>query len=127
MSARKIRVVLADDHPMCRELFSEFLSQEPDIEVVGQASDGRMALEMTRSLRPDVVVLDISMPVMNGIEAARRISAEMPDVRVIGLSMYDEPDWADAMLKAGASVYLSKDAPADEMIAAIREHFTGQD
>jgi DNA-binding NarL/FixJ family response regulator len=81
-----------------------------------------MAIEMTRSLRPDVVVLDISMPVMNGIEAARRISAEMPGVRVIGLSMYDESDWAKAMLEAGAEMYLSKLAPAEVMISAIRGH-----
>lgn len=111
---KTIRVLLVDDHKIVREGLSRMLRRIPDIEVVGDASDGRMGVETARQLRPDVVVMDISMPVMNGLEATRIISAEMPDVKVIGLSMYTGSDMSESMLQAGAVGMMSKDAPRRE-------------
>ncbi len=120
MCGRKIRVLLVDDHVILRVVLSQLLRTEPDIDVVGGASDGRQAVEMARALRPDVVIMDLSLPVMNGIEATGLIKAEMPDVRVIGLSMYNKEEMGEAVLAAGAVVYLSKGAPAEELLNAIR-------
>ena len=116
----KIRVLLADDHQIVREGLVILLADEPDMEVVAEASDGMMALETARHLRPDVVVLDINMPQLNGIEATRRIVAEFPHIRVIGLSMHEASDQAQAMADAGAAAYLSKGGPSEDLVAAIR-------
>ncbi len=115
-----IRVVLADDHRILREGLASLLIEEPDLQVVGQAGDGLEAIELVRSTRPDVVLMDVTMPRLDGIEATRRITAEMPGIAVIGLSMHEEDDMADAMRSAGATAYLSKGGPADTLIAAIR-------
>ncbi len=117
-----IRVLLVDDHAMMRQGLVSLLQSQPDIDLAGEASDGRMAIDMTRSLRPDVVLMDVGMPGMNGIEATRSIHREMPEVRVIGLSMYAENATREAMLRAGASRYLTKDGAVDELLAAIRDH-----
>jgi DNA-binding NarL/FixJ family response regulator len=93
---------------------------QEDIEVVGQAADGQEALDMARRLRPDVVVMDIIMPKLHGFEATQRISAELPGVKVIGLSMHQEEDFARAMREAGAVAYLSKSRPMEELVGAIR-------
>ena len=118
--ARRVRVLLVDDHKIVREGLAGLLEMEGDIEVVGQASDGQMAVELVRQLRPDVVSMDITMPRMNGIEATRQITAEFPDIRVVGLSMHESSDMARAMQQAGAATYVSKDAPSEELLRAIR-------
>lgn len=120
-SITMIRVLLADDHKILRQGLAGLLREEKDIELVGEACDGLMAVEMARRLRPDVVVMDISMPRLNGIEATRIITAEQPDVRVIGLSMYEMADVAIAMRDAGAMTYLTKGCPSADLIAAIRK------
>ncbi len=120
MSPDVIRVLLADDHKILREGVRGLLQSSPDIEVVGEASDGRMAVELTRRLRPNVVVMDVTMPNMNGIEATRRIKEEFPQVRVVALSMHEPQDMAVAMRDAGAQTYLAKDGPSEDLIRAIR-------
>ncbi|HYL82057.1 MAG TPA: response regulator, partial [Candidatus Acidoferrum sp.] len=116
----KIRVLVVDDHKVVRQGLSRLLAAEPDIEIVGEAADGKLAVELARQLSPDVVLMDISMPVMNGIEATRAILAECPAVRVIGLSMFEEVEQAQAMQDAGAVAYLSKSGAADALVAAVR-------
>ncbi|MCC6143210.1 MAG: response regulator [Candidatus Hydrogenedentes bacterium] len=123
--ARRIRVLLVDDHKIVRQGLAGLIEDEEDLQLVGEASDGAMAVEMVRSLHPDVVVMDISMPRMNGIEATRRISREFEDVRVVGLSMHEAADVTTAMEEAGASAYISKDGPSEELLAAIRGNGRG--
>ena len=115
-----MRVLVVDDHAVVRQALARMLGQEPDIEIVGEASNGKIAVELTRQLLPDVVTMDISMPVMDGIKATRTIRAECPQVRVIGLSMYEEEEQALAMREAGAVAYLTKSGPLDALLAAIR-------
>lgn len=117
---RHVRVLLADDHQIVREGVMGLLQDEPDIEVVGEASDGLMAVEKALQIQPDVVVMDLSMPGLTGIEATRRILAERPNTRVVGLSMHEEADMAAAMREFGAVAYLTKDGSSDALIAAIR-------
>ncbi len=116
-----IRVLLADDHRMVREALAALLGREAtDVEVVGQAGDGQEAVELTRRLKPDVVMMDISMPGMNGIDATRRIKSELPGVRVIGLSMHGGNQHETAMRRAGADAYLNKGGTGEELLRAIR-------
>ena len=117
---RKIRVLLADDHKILRDGLSGLLAEQPDIDVVGEASDGEMAVRLTRELRPDIVVMDVSLPQLNGIEATKRILQELPQVHVIGLSMHEEETMGDAMIHAGAASFLSKGGPSRTLITAIR-------
>jgi signal transduction histidine kinase/ActR/RegA family two-component response regulator len=115
-----IRILIADDHAVLRQGLAAQLSQEPDIAIVGEAADGRSALDLARELHPNVILMDIGMPKMSGIEATRMIHSEMPDVRVIGLSIYEEKERASAMFSAGAAAYLSKSCSVDELTNAIR-------
>jgi DNA-binding NarL/FixJ family response regulator len=115
-----IRILLADDHGIVREGLRFLLNKESDMEVVGEAEDGRKALELVRKLLPDVVVMDIAMPNLNGIEAARQITHEFPKVKVIALSMHSDRTFVVSMLKAGASGYVLKDCLSDELVEAIR-------
>jgi len=115
-----IRVLLVDDHEMVRQGLATMLDFEPDIVVVGEAANGREALRLTHALRPDVVIMDITMPVMDGLEATRRISAEVPGVRVIGVSLHESSDMARAMQEAGAVGFLSKAGPTDRLVHEIR-------
>jgi PAS domain S-box-containing protein len=115
-----IRVLLADDHKIVREGLSSLLAEQRGIEVVGQAQDGLEALEMAHSLRPDVVVMDVSMPRLDGVEATRRLKAEFSCINVIGLSMHEESDMAQSMCNAGAVAYLNKGGPSEKLIEAIR-------
>ena len=119
----KIRLLLVDDHMIIRKGLAGLLSQEPDLEIVAEASDGEQAVELARQLRPDAVIMDVVMPRMNGIEATRIITSELPETRVIGLSMYVEADRAEAMREAGAIDYLTKGGHLDELVAAIRRSF----
>jgi two-component system response regulator NreC len=115
-----IRIVLADDHTIVRHGLSRAIQQEDDMEVVGQASDGHSTVELARELSPDVVVMDISMPDLNGIEATREIQREAPGVRVIALSMHSAKRYVTGMFRAGASGYLLKDCDFDELARAVR-------
>ena len=117
---RKIRVLLVDDHTVVRQGLALSLQQEPDIEIVGEAADGQSAVELARQLHPDVITMDISMPGMDGIEATRAIHAESPDIRIIGLSVFEAPDRAAAIREAGAVRYLTKSGPPDALSTAVR-------
>jgi len=115
-----VRVLLADDHRIVREGLARLLGESADIQIVGEAEDGQEAVNLARQLRPDVVIMDISMPRMNGIDATRIITAERPECRVIGLSMHQKSDMEKAMREAGAVAYLPKDGPAEALIDQIR-------
>jgi signal transduction histidine kinase/CheY-like chemotaxis protein len=115
-----IRILIVDDHAIMRQGLLTSLSQEPDIAIVGEAANGKIALEKARSLQPDVILMDLGMPKMNGIEATRIIHSEMPKVRVIGLSMFEERERANAMFEAGAIAYLTKTCSMDAITSAIR-------
>lgn len=124
MTQSTIRLLLAEDHTLLRRGMARFLGQEPDIEIVGEASDGEAAVRLASQLLPDIVIMDLGMPKMSGLEATRMIRHELPQVRVIGLSMYEEKERADAMLEAGASAYLTKTESAQQLIATIRSCVT---
>jgi PAS domain S-box-containing protein len=117
---RKIRVLLADDHAVVREGIANLLSNERDFDIVGQAANGKEAVELALTLLPDVILMDSSMPTLGGIDATRIILKEHPGISILGLSMFDEPDIAQAMRDAGAADYLTKSGPADRLIKAIR-------
>ena len=115
-----IRVLLADDQPLIRLGFAMVLGSAPDVEVVGEAETGSVAVDLTRSLRPDVVLMDVRMPGMDGIEATRAIVSTNPQSRVLILTTFDLDEYAFAGLNAGASGFLLKDAEPAELIGAIR-------
>ena len=117
---KEIRVLLADDHVIVRRGLRLLLDREPDIAVVGEAADGREAVQRAGELTPNVVVLDIAMPNLNGIEAARQITAAAPDTAVVMLSMHSDETYVLRALKVGARGYVLKDAPEGELIACIR-------
>lgn len=121
MSGTSIRVLLVDDQPLLLQGFSMILSVEDDVEVVGQAGDGAQAVEAVARLRPDVVLMDVQMPVLDGVEATRRIVAEHPDVRVVVLTTFDRDDYLFDALEAGASGFLLKNADPDELVAGVRD------
>jgi CheY-like chemotaxis protein len=118
---RKIRVLLVDDHEIVREGLASLLLAEPDMEVVAEASDGLEALDLAQSIHPDIVLMDVTMPRLDGIEATRRLKARMPDMPIIGLSMHEKDDMGQAMREAGAVAYLSKNGCADALIGLIRQ------
>jgi PAS domain S-box-containing protein len=119
-SAAKTRILLVDDHSMVRRALAMSLRDAPDLEVVGEASDGLEAIGEMERLRPDVVLMDFAMPRLDGLEATRRIKACWPGVSIIGLSMYDEADRGEAMIEAGAGAYLSKTGDIDALLRTIR-------
>lgn len=122
----RIRVALADDHGLMRAGLCALLSREPDLEVVGTASDGAEAVRLARELRPDVFVTDVSMPGLNGVDAIRRIHAEEPGVRMLCLSMHDTSRMVLAALDAGARGYVLKEGPGEELGLAIRKVMANQ-
>jgi two-component system response regulator NreC len=115
-----IRVLIADDHGIVREGLHSLLGKQPDMEIIGEADDGRKALELVRQLQPDIVVMDISMPNLNGVDATRLIVREFPKVKVIALSMHSSSMFVADMIKAGASGYMLKDCLFNELADAIR-------
>lgn len=120
-----IRILLADDHTIVREGLKGMLEREPDIKVVADVGDGRMALKMAHQEKPDLIVMDISMPDLNGIEATSQIIAEVRGIKVICLSMHREKKFVGAMLRAGASGYVIKNDVTKELIGAIRKVMSG--
>lgn len=121
----KIRVLLADDHVIVRAGLRALLQSQPDMEVVGEAASGREAVNKTRELHPDIVVMDITMPDMNGFEATRAILANSPQVRVLALTMHEGEEYFFAMLNAGASGYVPKKAAPTNLVSAIHIVFEG--
>ncbi|MEN8780274.1 MAG: response regulator transcription factor [Desulfobacterales bacterium] len=111
---------MADDHRIVREGLQSLVEKENDLEVVGMADNGRQALMLVRRLKPDVVIMDIAMPELNGIDATRQIVAEVPDVKVVALSMHSEKQFVEGMLRAGVVGYLLKESAFEELIKAIR-------
>ncbi len=122
----KIRLLLAEDHHIVREGLAALLTREPDIDLVGQASDGAELLRLTRELHPDLVITDLSMPGLNGMEAMRRIHIEVPSVKILCLSVHDEKQLVAAVIDAGAAGYLLKDCAFTELVRAVRAAMAGQ-
>jgi NarL family two-component system response regulator LiaR len=123
---RKIRILIADDHAVVREGTRRILEQEPDMEVVGEAGDGEEAVNLATSLKPDVAIVDVSMPKMDGIEATRKIKAACPSINVLILSAYDDDQFIFSLLEAGAAGYLLKSIRSRELLDAIRAVYSGE-
>lgn len=115
-----IRVLLADDHAMVRKGFRLILEAQPDMEIAGEAGNGREAVELAEKLHPDVVVMDVAMPELNGIEATRRLASSSPHTRVLALSMHKDSVYVREILRAGARGYLLKDSIDTDLISAVR-------
>jgi DNA-binding NarL/FixJ family response regulator len=121
-----IRILLADDHALVRQGFGMILEAQPDMEIVGQAGNGREAVELAEKLRPDVVVMDVAMPELNGTEATRRLAASTPRTRVLALSMHKDSVYVREILRAGARGYLLKDSGDTDLVAAVRAVAKGE-
>lgn len=115
-----IRIILADDHKLMRDGLHALLDREKGLDVIATAENGRVAVQLTRKLSPHVVVMDVSMPEMNGIDAARQILNEMPETKIVALSMHSDRRFVEGMLRAGVSSYVLKDSPIEELSFAIR-------
>jgi two-component system, NarL family, response regulator NreC len=126
MSTDAIKVVIADDHEIFRDGISLMLGKSSSVQLIGQAANGRQLLDLVTELRPDVVITDITMPVMDGIEVTRQLIASEPETAVIGLSMFDEDNLIIDMLEAGARGYLLKNADKQEIIEAIQTVYRGE-
>lgn len=122
----KIRVLVADDHPVFREGLCYFLMQEDDLDVIARAEDGAQAVAMAKDLRPDVAILDIAMPKLDGIEAAKQIKSTCPNTAILMLSAYGYDSYILASLRVGAAGYLLKSAPVSDLISAIRLAHAGE-
>lgn len=122
----KIRILIADDHAVVREGTRRILEQESDMEVVGEAGDGEEAVNLATSLKPDVAIMDISMPKMDGIEATKLIKAACPSISVLALSAYDDDQFVFSLLEAGAAGYLLKSVRSRELVDAIRAVYSGE-
>jgi len=121
-----IRVLICDDQAIACEGLQAILSTAPDIEVVGVAHDGAQAVDMIPETRPDLVLMDLKMPVMNGIQATRQIRERYPQVRVLVLTTYDDDEWVFDAIRGGAAGYLLKDTPREKLIEAIRDTVEGK-
>ncbi|MGJ5820351.1 response regulator [Paludibaculum fermentans] len=126
MTSKKISILLADDHSVVRQGFRRILESQADMEIVGEASNGREAIERATTLSPDVVVMDVAMPELNGIEATRRLMESSPRTRVLALSMHKDAVYVREILRAGARGYLLKDAIDADLLAAVRAIARGE-
>jgi DNA-binding NarL/FixJ family response regulator len=117
---KKTRILLADDHAVVRKGFRLILSQEPDFEVIGEAGEGHEAVRLATELQPDVVIMDIAMPDLNGVEVTRRITENAPGIRILILSMHKDAVYVRESLRAGAKGYLLKDSIDKDLVAAVR-------
>ncbi|MGC9944872.1 MAG: response regulator transcription factor [Bryobacteraceae bacterium] len=122
----KIHILLADDHAVVRQGFKMILAAQPDMEIVGEAGNGREALDLAGQLQPDVIVMDVAMPELNGIEATRRIADLSPRSRVLALSMHKDSVYVREILRAGARGYLLKDSISSDLLAAVRAIARGE-
>jgi two-component system NarL family response regulator len=122
----KIKVLIADDHRVVREGLSAILKTRPNLEVVGEAQDGQEAVEKTRALEPDVILMDVSMPRMGGVEATRQIKREFPHIGIVALTMYEEQQYIFDLVRAGATGYLLKDSDSAQIVAAIEAIYRGE-
>lgn len=122
---QKITVLLADDHTVVRQGLRALLVVEGDIEIVGEADTGRQAVMMAKKLLPDVVVMDIAMPLLNGLEATRQITKQVPNTKVLVLSSYSDDEYVQQLTEAGAAGYLVKQTAANDLLKAIREAHRG--
>jgi two-component system, NarL family, response regulator NreC len=123
---KRIRILLADDHAVVRQGFKMILGAQPDMEIVGEAGNGREAVDLAEQLKPDIVVMDVAMPELNGIEATRRVTAAVPHTRVIALSMHKDSVYVREVLRAGARGYLLKDSGAGDLVSAVRAVARGE-
>jgi DNA-binding NarL/FixJ family response regulator len=123
---KRIRILLADDHGVVRQGFKMILGAQADMEIVGEAANGREAVELAERLKPDIVVMDVSMPELNGIEATRRLAESVPHARVLALSMHKDSVYVRETLRAGARGYLLKDSGANDLVAAVRAVASGE-
>ena len=121
-----IRVLICDDQAIARHGLQMILASAPDLEVVGQAQDGQEAVELTAQLAPDVVLMDLKMPRLNGVQATRRIRSQSPDVQVLVLTTYDADEWVFDAIRAGAGGYILKDTPPEQLLSAIRDAAAGK-
>jgi DNA-binding NarL/FixJ family response regulator len=121
MAMKRIAVLLVDDHTVVRQGLRALLEGEGDLKVVGEAENGRQAVRLAKQIRPDVVVMDVAMPVLNGIEATRQISKEIPSAKVLGLTSYGDDEYVAQLMQAGASGFLIKQTAADDLLKAIRQ------
>ncbi len=121
-----ITILLADDHKIIRDGLHSLIEKQPDMEVVGEAEDGRSTLKLAKQLKPNVIVMDISMPELNGIDATRQILEVLPKTKVIALSMYSDTRFVVGMFKAGASGYLLKDCAFEEIVQAVNTVLSDQ-
>src|SRR5947208_13530828 len=122
---QKITVLLADDHIVVRQGLRALLVAEEDIDIVGEADNGRQAIQLVKKLLPDVVVMDIAMPVLNGLEATRQITRAIPSTKVLILSSYSDDEYVQQLTEAGAAGYLVKQTAANDLLKAIREAYRG--
>jgi two-component system response regulator NreC len=123
---KRIRILLADDHAVVRQGFKMILGAQSDMEIVGEAGNGRETVELAERLKPDIVVMDVAMPELNGIEATRRLAESVPHARVVALSMHKDSVYVREILRAGARGYLLKDSVADDLVSAVRAVARGE-
>src|SRR6185295_1583299 len=122
----RIKVLIADDHRVVREGLAAILKTKENIEVVGEAQDGKEAVEKARVVFPDVILMDVSMPKMGGVEATRIIKREFPHIGIVALTMYEEQQYIFDLVRAGATGYLLKDTDSSQIVAAIRAIYKGE-
>jgi DNA-binding NarL/FixJ family response regulator len=121
-----VRILLVDDHKIMRDGLRSLLEKESDFEIVAEAADGKEAVRMAREVEPDVVIMDVAMPDMNGIDATTRIRACLPDAKIVALTMHSDKNYLTGMLRAGTAGYLLKDCAAEELVKAVREVVSGK-
>lgn len=126
VSAKKIKILVADDHPVVRKGLQSCLAKQDRLKIVGEASDGDEALKKTRELSPDVVLMDISMPGMNGLAVTEVLRKESPEVKVLVISVHNNRDYIFRIIQSGAHGFISKEAPPDELLRAIESVYSGE-